>query len=64
MLQKVQDDSKFDEGCNSLKGSKKETVKWQNKKSSATEGMSKQSDADTMGKKVAGEFTFQMTPSK
>ena len=41
MLQKVQDDSKFDEGCNSLKGCKKESVKRQNNKSSATEGMSK-----------------------
>ena len=57
-LQKVQDESKFDEGCNSMKGCKKESVKRQNKKSSATEGMSKMIDAATKGKEVAGEFTL------
>ena len=55
-LQKVQDESKFDEGCNSLKGCKKESMKRQNSKSSATEGMSRKSDAVTKGKEVAGEF--------
>ena len=64
MLQKAQDGSKFDEGCNSLKGCKKESVKRQNNKSRATEGMSKQSDAATKGKEVAGEFTFQTTLPK
>ena len=58
MLKKVQDDSKFDEGCNSLKGCKKESVKRQNNKSSAAEGMSKKSDAATKGKEVAGEPTL------
>ena len=55
-LQKVQDESKFDEGCNSLKGCKEESVKRQNKKSSAAEGKSKKSDAVTKGKEVAGEL--------